>query len=101
MRVLIGSHRHPARPGRPRRLARRHSSRRMRGEHPTLIVNEGRHCLESYFIDPAEIGAALISQDRDLYGPNSRSSRTFCDPQGGLESITGRSGSRPAGSVVD
>jgi hypothetical protein len=35
---------------------------------PRLLVNAGRHCLESYFTDPQEIAAALLAKDRRFYG---------------------------------
>ncbi|HEY3966381.1 MAG TPA: hypothetical protein VGM05_17605 [Planctomycetaceae bacterium] len=36
---------------------------------PRLLVNESRHCLESYFCDPDELDAALQSRDVANYGP--------------------------------
>ena len=50
-----------------------------RAEIPRLLVNESRHCVESYFIDPAEIEAALLEKDRTLYGPSIPAIRTAID----------------------
>jgi hypothetical protein len=33
-----------------------------------LLVNPGRHGLESYFTDPEEIAAALLAKDRQFHG---------------------------------
>ncbi len=37
-------------------------------ENPQLLVNPSRHCLESYFIEPSELAAALTAKDGAFYG---------------------------------
>ena len=37
---------------------------------PRLLVNERRHCVESYFIDPSQIEAALLAKNDALYRPH-------------------------------
>jgi len=41
-------------------------------EHPRLLVNSNRHCLESYFIKPSELEAALTAKDGAFYGARIR-----------------------------
>jgi hypothetical protein len=37
---------------------------------PRLLINPGRHCLESYFVEPTEIESALRAKDSTRYGPH-------------------------------
>jgi hypothetical protein len=39
---------------------------------PRLLVNPSRHCLESYFIEPSELEAALTAKDGASYGARIR-----------------------------
>jgi hypothetical protein len=47
---------------------------------PRLLVNLSRHCLESYFIDPSEIGSALRAKSQVQYATHIPAIRAAIDP---------------------
>jgi hypothetical protein len=42
----------------------------VRAANSGLLVNDNRHCIESYFCDPNEVIPALLAQDAARYGPS-------------------------------
>jgi hypothetical protein len=52
-----------------------------RADIPRLLVNESRHCLENYFIDPSDVVAALRSHDAKFYEPHIAAIRAAIEAQ--------------------